>query len=1146
MKFPNWIAVAATTFLFCLSLSGALPSAAAQQPIDLASDPDLSPDGQRLAFAWRGDIWIVATKGGAARQLTSSADNDSQPKFSPDGKRIAFVSDRLGNSPQVFVVPVSGGLPTQLTFHSDGYSLMEWAGDGDALLVAGNRDHYWRDAARFFLITAKPHSPEQLVFDAAGENGRLSKNGQQLLFTREGVAWWRKGYRGSQASQVWHYDMEQNQFTQLCNDESGARSPLWDADGKGFYYVSGESGSFNLWHRQIDGSNAKQLTRFEDDTVVMPCISGDGQTVVFRHLFDLYSFRPGEDQQPQKIRLICRADQVTPPTRNVTLNSASEVAFSADGLEVAFVAGGDVFVMDTILREPRQITDTPEEESSVAFAPDGESILFASDTSGQSDLWRATRKDSGKYWWLNDEFQLDRLTEDGAVDGAVKFSPDGKQIAWVKGRGDLWMMQADGSDQKVFLDSWNQPEFDWSPDSKWLTWAVSDNDFNSDIFVAPVDGSVPPLNISRHPDNDGNPVWSPDGKFIAFTGRRFGEESDIFFVHLQKKESEIEQRDRKMKEALEALEKARKDKPGKGKPDDPDAPKNSSDKPGQDQPEEPAKKEPAADPSGTSPASDEPPLEQKESAEGKPPADDKDKIPEVIVDADGIHERIVRVSIPNTGEGGLFWSHDSKKLAFTANIDGKPGTYTIEPPAELTPKLLNAKTGRQARWIREGNKILWLVGGNPESLDGGGKAESYTFRALKTIDNALRYQAGFDLAWRAMRDGFYDGNLNNRNWDEIRRKYVDAAKNAPDDATFASVVQMMLGELNGSHLGFFAGGRPGRGGGGAASAEERSWNESTAHFGLRFDPKHKGPGLLVRDVIYRSPAWSERSRVEAGETVLAVDGTEVDPGMDLTTVLNGPLPRDVVLKVSNAAGESRDVTIRPITFSAARGLLYEHWVRGNQAKVREASGDTFGYIHIRGMDMGSFYDFERDLFAIASGKEGLVIDVRENGGGSTADHLLTILTQPTHAITVPRDGGPGYPHDRMVYATWNKPVIVLCNQNSFSNAEIFSHAIKTLKRGKLVGVPTAGGVISTGGTSIMDLGFLRMPFRGWYLAGDGEDMELHGAEPDFVIWPHPGDMMQGTDRQLEKAIEVLQEDVKSWKARPQPKLQKASERPGRK
>ena len=194
------------------------------------------------------------------------------------------------------------------------------------------------------------------------------------------------------------------------------------------------------------------------------------------------------------------------------------------------------------------------------------------------------------------------------------------------------------------------------------------------------------------------------------------------------------------------------------------------------------------------------------------------------------------------------------------------------------------------------------------------------------------------------------------------------------------------------------------------------------------------------------------------------------------------------------------------------------------------------------MSMPSFYKFEEDLYAAGAGKEGLIVDVRENGGGSTTDLLLTCLTQPVHAITVPRGGGPGYPQDRKIFASWSKPIVVLCNQNSFSNAEIFSHAIKTLRRGHLVGTPTAGGVISTGATGIMDLGTLRLPNRGWFLLHTGEDMELNGAVPDVVVWPMPGDMPKGKDDQLAKAVDVLSADVAEWKAQPRPKLRKATER----
>jgi tricorn protease len=385
-----------------------------------------------------------------------------------------------------------------------------------------------------------------------------------------------------------------------------------------------------------------------------------------------------------------------------------------------------------------------------------------------------------------------------------------------------------------------------------------------------------------------------------------------------------------------------------------------------------------------------------------------------------------------------------------------------------------------------------------------------------------------------MRDHWYDERLGNRNWDDVRAKYRDVAAST-DAQQFTAVIQLMLGELNGSHLGFTP--RP------STSDPASTWSPVTAHLGLRWDYSHVGPGLKVRDVIADGPADRRGAGIAAGDVVLRIEGTPVDATTDLARVLNGPATReDVALALRKPEGVERSVRIRPARYSAVRSLLYPQWVRENRAAVEQASGGQLGYLHVRAMSQESFQQFEQDLYAAGVGKEGLIIDVRDNGGGSTADHLLTALTQPVHAITVPRGGGPGYPQDRKVYATWNKPITVLCNQNSFSNAEIFSHAIKTLKRGQLVGVTTAGGVISTGARQIMDLGTLRMPGRGWFLRDTGEDLEMNGAVPDHLVWPQPGSIAPRDDAQLKKAVEVLRGDVEAAKRKPAPTLRKATER----
>ena len=1109
----------------------ALSSAEAGEAIRLANHPALSPDGKTLAFDWDGDVWSVAAAGGVARRLTDHPSRDREPHFSPDGKRLAFIGERSG-SPQVYLMSAGGGTPRQLTYHTSGYTLQGWHPDGRHLIVNAGRDHFWRHAERFFLLDTESRRAETLLFDDYGQNGSLSPDGKRLLFAREGEPWWRKGYRGSQASQIWLYEGEAKTFRRILAEETGCRWPLWKPDGKGYYYVGAASGSFNLWQRDLDGKEGRQLTHFTDDAVVFPCISRDGSTIVFRHLFDLYSYHPGKDASPRKIAVQFDSDAKKDRIERRVLSKAAEVVFTSDGLEMAFVAGDELWLMDTELREPRRVTPKVGDASAFtsgashpAFSPDGKTLLFVADRAARSDIYRAVAtegSEKNRLWWQNETPTIERLTDDGEVKSGLKFSPDGKRISYLRGRGDLWVSDADGRNAKKVLSSWNELEYNWSPDGKWIVYAQSDSDFNRDVWILPLDGSRKPFNLSRHPYNDGDPVWSPDGRIIAFTGRRGLKEVDIHYVWLRAEDDEKSKRERALEKAIEKTNKVR----------------NKS-----------------APPS--------PPVDEKGAASERGKG-----IPSVVIDFEGLHRRVHRISIPQATESGLFWSPDSRKLAFTAVVEGKRGTYTVDIPDDLKPKALTPQTGTHARWLKQGNRIVWLSNGIPASFVPGtakpaieppptttrrgasapsssGDDGSYRFQALQRVDLSERYRAAFDLCWRTMRDTWYDERLGNRDWPAIRLKYTDAAAEAPDDEAFTTVVNLMLGELNGSHLGFYT----------PSSARyarflppptdappPTKWSESTAHLGVRFQPDFAGPGLKIRDVLPAGPASRKKSRLREGEIILKIDDVAVDPNMDLTRVLNGPLARDVHLRVRGIDGVERDVVVRPISYLQAQPLLYQAWMDGNRRAVDTASKGTLGYLHISAMDALSFSKFEEQLYGVGAGKDGLIIDVRENGGGSTADHLLTALTQPVHAVTVPRGGEPGYPHDRKIYATWNKPIVVLCNQNSFSNAEIFSHAIKTLKRGQLVGVPTAGGVISTGAQAIMDVGFLRVPFRGWFVLGSGEDMELNGAVPDRIVWTLPGQLPRGEDVQLAEAISVLQDDVRAWKAKPKPPLRKATER----
>ena len=959
-----------------------------------------------------------------------------------------------------------------------------------------------------------------------------------------------------------------------------------------------------------------------DDGVGFPTISADGTTIVYRRLFDTHRLDVGtKGAEPTRLRIVYTGDPTVDAIERRTLSRATAAGFTDDAREIAFVAGGDLWVMDTELREPVRLTNTPDEESDPVFSPDHETLYFVSDAAGGPDIWSARRSDASKYWWQQESFRVERVTQDGATEEGLGFTPDGK-LAYLKD-GDLWVMNVEDGDARRLVESFRGVGYSFSPDGAWVAYDKPDNDFNWDVWIRATDGKSDPVNISMHPDNDGNPAWSPDGKMLAFAGRRWGTESDICYVKLRKEDDERSSRDRKLEKALKKMKGRKKPaaagkEPGKAKAEKPSGakPKPAAADPVTGRWQGSLKGAPPipADgmditlkvtreggalsghveiPSAFSGKLDTltfedgkitfgmtTPLGQlkgegsvsgdrmegtweivgvmsgtielvREAAEEaktapKPTADEPKKKPAqkaakkkakkpdpVEIDFEGIADRVRRIRIPDSREYGLLWSPDSKKLAFSATVKGTRGLYSVTFPDNLSPKLMSSSVGTGGRWLEEGNQIVWLSAGTPASLSASGKSTRYGFQVRQEVNWPLVYGAAFDEAWRIMRDDFYDPALGNRDWSAVRAKYrpLAAAAVTPDQLELA--VNMMLGELNASHTGFRATQR---------RWSRSGWKDVTGHLGVRFDPTHEGTGLQIRDVIRGTPAWQERSRLRAGEVVLSIDGRPVRPSTDLVPIMTGDPTREIELEVRATDGKTRTVRMRPTTYATVRRRLYDHWVEHRRKLVEEASGGRLGYLHIRGMNWPSFERFEAELYKVGHGKEGLILDVRNNGGGFTTDHLLTCLTQPAHAVTVPRGGGRGYPHDRMIYARWSKPIVVLCNQNSFSNAEIFAHAIRTLKRGRVVGVQTAGGVISTGSASVMGLGRIRVPGRGWFVLPTGQDMELNGCMPDIVVWPEPGDMPRGKDVQLDRAVEALLEDVATWKARPRPKLETAAQR----
>ncbi len=1048
--------------------------------VTFARHPAPSPDGSRIAFSWQGDLWIVPATGGEARRVTAHPATDRWPVWSRDGKRLAFASKRYGNY-DVFVTSLDAGTaPVRLTFASVDDTPVDFTPDGEAVLFVSRREESIRWMQGIYRVPLQGGTPA-LVQPALGQWAAYSPDGGSLAFVRGATRWWRRGYRGAANRELWLTGPD-GKVRRLTEFEGDDDLPGW-IDDHTLVFLSARSGRKNVFVLDTASGEIRQLTHHEGSDVRFPRPSADGSLVAYEFEDGIWTVDP-RGGEPVRLSITAPGDAASPVVeRRVDSSGADELVVSPDGKLAAFVVHGEVFVTAVRSKDEQElatpptvrITATAAREKDVRWSPDGKALLFTSDREGNDDLYLARPADPEAGWLDSFEFPVTRLTSSPAEEHGGRFSPDGRRIAYVRGKGDILTMAADGSDRKVLLEHWYAPEFEWSPDGKWIAYSIPDMEFNTEIWIVPASGGTP-YNVSRHPDEDVSPAWSPDGKRLVWLSKRHGDTMDVWGVWLTREDDE--------KTAEDWLRYFTRKKEDGG------TAKSGSEKA---TPDEDGKKEPAAK-----------------------------ELPKVEIDFDGLWRRSRGITALEGDEGNPLVSGDGKRILFTASVDDEVDLYSVRYDGRDLTRLTTGGQEPSRLQLAGGKTVFYLAKkGVIKRVGLDGKAgDPVPYSARYEIDHGAERRQIFNEAWRVLNEYFYDPHFHGVDWPAQRVKYSAWLSDPMDGEDFGDLVNLMLGELNASHMGYY----PGRGRGAATRK-----GETTGWIGALFDPAAGGPGILVREVLEDSPADSVNVALKAGERILAVGGRTVDGGTNVYELFADTVGQRVPLRIRGTDGEERTAVVIPVSFRTERQLRYETWVRQRQRMVEELSGGRLGYVHIQGMNIPSFEEFERNLYAAAHGKEGLVIDVRSNGGGWTTDYLMTVLNVRRHAYTIPRDGNPAvkaYPQGRLPLAAWTRPAAALCNEDSYSNAEIFSHAFKTLKRGPLVGSPTFGAVISTGGTFMLNGALVRLPFRGWYVAGSGVNMENHGAEPDVVVWQPPAeDTAHGEDTQLAKAVEVLLQDI---------------------
>jgi tricorn protease len=1086
-----------------LSLAFLLAGAGWGKTIAIPRHPDFH-NGE-IVFSYLGDIWEVNENGSSPHRLTDNVAREIFPRFSPDGKWIAFSSNRYGNY-DVYVMPADGGEPKQLTYNSASDLVVGWSRDSKNVIFQSARGLLYPGIPNLYEVSIDGGLEQPLPTDW-GYWGSFSSDGKRLAFNRHPAVWSRKHYRGSYSADLWVVDLPSKSFRKILDaDTPDQEKPnnFWPQYGNGeIYFVSdrdtrGKAGDkrvmssvSNIWKISEKGGTPVQVTNHRDGSLFFPSLSSDGKMLMYEDNFGIWKLETASGKTSE-VKIDITSDSKENNFEVLTINNeADSYSLSPSTHRAAISAHGEVFTIATEHGDVTRVTNSYWRDTDPTWSPDGKWIAFRSDQSGREEVWVATP----------DGENPKKLSDADSEKFGFDWLPDSKSLLYTASDHKLYRVDAASGESRVIASSnvANLFGVDVSPDGKWVSFTAVDRDLRPHVHIVSADGGQD----RSLPDEDlfssTGARWTPDGKKLIFLGGAVQGGSaalrqnvaGLYGVSLTAEEKNPMSRDVDNESEAPSPERAMERGPRMGP--------------------------------------------------GKPPAD-------VKIDWDGLGRRIHAITRLSDNITTVAPSPDSRTYAFVAisETEGRPVSvlYTIQengeqmrritqsmPPAGDGPgggfgfgggisSLQFSRDGRTL-YFREGDGIwtasLGGAAGTPEGAspamgapgrggEGGRRRVNFTVRV--EVDHRAENLQIFREAWRVMKNRYYDRDMNGVDWAAMEKKYEPLVADASDREELHDVIMQMIGELSSSHTGV---------GGGPPDRDAIQ----TRYPGFELAPD--ASGYYKVSYLYKDgPADRDYVKIHTGDFILAVNGTALHSGENYWKLYNLSPGRKLVFTVNGKPSTDGAWTTRvePVSAGAYSTLQYQKWVEDRRQMVEKLSNGEIGYVHIRQMNAAALRKFERDL-SDNHFKKALIIDQRFNPGGGIDEELIEILSQRQYQYVRPRNSIFLTRPQRAFFG----PIAVMQNERSTSDAEVFPDGIRTLKLGTTVGITTYGAVIGTGAYRLIDGSTIRTPGTGLWNVG-GQNLENYGVPPDVYVDNSPADFLAGRDAQIEKAVEVLKEQIK--------------------